>query len=277
MHRVAKSCLFLLFLLHSCIRAQSSFVAFEVTYMFTNNAVLKSQADITPLALQLVFTDSMYRYQLIETQNTSEWVKKVSGHKENVLEPYSVGKVGSLVQYKIQNNCITKRKAIVVDSIPSITWEFTGKQKRILNFDCNEAIGVYRGRPIKVYYTSDIPVSLGPYKIIGLPGLVLEMISIDGDFRYLANSIRTLQNLDNFKFNFPDNLEMISLKSQIECSDRYSNERRAMGNARLKTFINNINTNGVDQTSLNITSSVEKFSLELIYEWETPQNDPKKN
>jgi len=263
-------------LFSNCMYAQKQQQALEVNYIVYNNIPLKSQNDIGTFELRLIFTDSIYRYQHVETINTSEWQKKTSGFHENVLEPFTIGRVGSNKQFKIAKDCESGRKVVILDSIPPIDWKLTGVNKIIMGHECEEALGVYRGRPIKVYFTQEIPVPLGPYKIIGLPGLVLEMSSLDGDFRYIASSLKTIYGIDYSKFRIPNYLKVKTFKSYIECIDRDSAERLRIGDARLKSLINSVNSDGKVQVGTEIQSSIQKFGLELIYEWEIPENDKKK-
>jgi len=45
--------------------------------------------------------------------------------------------------------------------------------KRFGQYDCRRAIGKFRGREYEVWYTTDIPIPGGPFKLGGLPGLIL--------------------------------------------------------------------------------------------------------
>ncbi len=56
---------------------------------------------------------------------------------------------------------------------------------------CTKATALFRGRNFEVWYTTRIPVSYGPWLLWGLPGLIIEARSQDGDlsFEYLKHSI----------------------------------------------------------------------------------------
>lgn len=76
------------------------------------------------------------------------------------------------------------------DSNYSIEWKIQNKKKKILNYDCQEAVGTYRGRDYVAYFTTEIPIQNGPHTFDNLPGLVLEVVSKDGYVKYLARSLK---------------------------------------------------------------------------------------
>jgi len=51
--------------------------------------------------------------------------------------------------------------------------------KTIENYTCLMAKGHVRGRDYTVWFTPDIPVSAGPWKLWGLPGLIVDARSDD--------------------------------------------------------------------------------------------------
>jgi GLPGLI family protein len=55
-------------------------------------------------------------------------------------------------------------------------WQITKTQKTIAGYKCQLAQSYYKGRYWNVWFTNEIPVSDGPWKLRGLPGLVLEAI-----------------------------------------------------------------------------------------------------
>ncbi|WP_276875737.1 GLPGLI family protein [Chryseobacterium joostei] len=58
---------------------------------------------------------------------------------------------------------------------PGFNWKITSEKKNIGTLKCQAAILKYAGRNYKAWFTNDIPVSDGPYKFYGLPGLIVEM------------------------------------------------------------------------------------------------------
>jgi len=60
------------------------------------------------------------------------------------------------------------------EPIPSINWKLEDETMRIMGYDCRKATARWRGRDWTAWY-SDIPISAGPWKFNGLPGLILRL------------------------------------------------------------------------------------------------------
>ncbi len=73
-------------------------------------------------------------------------------------------------------------------------WEIKSETKEIMGYKCNLATCDYRGRIWNVWFTLDIPISEGPWKLYGLPGLVLEANDSKNHYTYKAVGFYT-QNL----------------------------------------------------------------------------------
>lgn len=63
--------------------------------------------------------------------------------------------------------------------------------KQILGYECIYAIASYRGREWEAWFSPEIPFKEGPWKLAGLPGVVLKAHDSRGQYAFEANSIRT--------------------------------------------------------------------------------------
>ncbi|MHA8050558.1 GLPGLI family protein [Aquirufa sp. ROCK-SH2] len=69
------------------------------------------------------------------------------------------------------------------------SWTLLQGSKIVLGYDCKKASTKFRGRDYVAYYCTSIPISNGPYKFQGLPGLILEIYSTDKFIHYTALNI----------------------------------------------------------------------------------------
>lgn len=69
-------------------------------------------------------------------------------------------------------------------------WEITEESKEIIGCQCFKATTDYRGRRWTAWFAPEIPVQDGPWKLCGLPGLILEAEDNHSEYHFLANGLR---------------------------------------------------------------------------------------
>jgi GLPGLI family protein len=63
---------------------------------------------------------------------------------------------------------------IVKDDYPNLQWKVTEETKVIGQYQCVKATTSYRGRDWEAWFTPEVPLHYGPWKLQGLPGLIIE-------------------------------------------------------------------------------------------------------
>lgn len=69
-------------------------------------------------------------------------------------------------------------------------WILKHTQKKILDYTCQQAETHFLGRHWTVWYTPEIPIQEGPWKLWGLPGLILEAQDSNNYFHYQCIGIQ---------------------------------------------------------------------------------------
>lgn len=76
----------------------------------------------------------------------------------------------------------------IKDSLNIFNWKIEDKTKKINGYICQLATTSFRGRDYEAWFTNDLPQG-GPWKYDGLPGLILDIKSIDNYIHITAESI----------------------------------------------------------------------------------------
>lgn len=86
---------------------------------------------------------------------------------------------------KIEQKEFMTRMFIVESEINDQEWKFTGNNRIVLGYNCQEAVKDDNGRKINAWFTTMIPVSSGPAGYNGLPGMIL-LVDIDNGKRMIT-------------------------------------------------------------------------------------------
>jgi GLPGLI family protein len=92
-----------------------------------------------------------------------------------------------------------KESKIVYEPTPTFDWVLQEETKKIGNFVCNKATTTFRGRNYTAWYSQDIKGSFGPWKLQGLPGMILEAYD---EKREVVFSLKKIEIPKKEKINF---------------------------------------------------------------------------
>jgi len=63
---------------------------------------------------------------------------------------------------------------IITDALPVINWQITGDKANFAELHCQKATCHFKGRDYTAWFCPDLPVRVGPWKLNGLPGVIVE-------------------------------------------------------------------------------------------------------
>lgn len=175
-------CVFLTFFMNSYSQKEDSVIA-NIHYMSSIIEYVERKAYESEMVLSIsqnrtAFYDRWY----IEKKEIRDSVKKAGGGFEEMLRASSK-LPNPKHQYVYYTNYPQKGERLFIDfmgkdvyyteKIAPVKWELTNKDTIIAEYNCQSAIGTYRGHKWHVYYAPDIPFSVGPWKLHGLPGAIM--------------------------------------------------------------------------------------------------------
>ena len=110
-----------------------------------------------------------------------------------------------------------------VDSLHTQIWTIGDSTREVLGYTCQQATADFRGRHWTAWFATDIPVSDGPWKLGGLPGLILEAYDEGQQHVFTAVGLERVKDEpiifnrsfgDNQKFEQTNRLEFLRSKKK---------------------------------------------------------------
>jgi len=80
-------------------------------------------------------------------------------------------------------------------------WKLHDETKVINNYNAQKATTSYSGRDYIAWFTQEIPISDGPFKFNGLPGLIIELSDTKNHYNFTLKSFEKLKPTVSFKIN----------------------------------------------------------------------------
>ncbi len=100
------------------------------------------------------------------------------------------------------------------EDLPTLQWQLTQEQMNINGYECNEARCKFRGREWIAWFTIEIPVNTGPWKLNGLPGLIIRAYDSEDDYSWEAVTVK--QERVAILYNTVENERLISRKQVMK-------------------------------------------------------------
>lgn len=121
----------------------------------------------------------------IKSSSTTDGLFNIIDRKKNIL--FSNARFKSNFNYH--------------ENVPKINWKITNDTKKIEDIEVTRATTRFRGRNYTAWFAPEIAVPLGPWKLQGLPGLILEAYDDNKEIMFV---FRKLEYPHQEKINFPD-------------------------------------------------------------------------
>jgi len=89
----------------------------------------------------------------------------------------------------VQRGFVQGRSFIISDTLRTPEWILLDEAKEIQGMKCQKAMATVYGREYEAWFSTTIPLPYGPWKLHGLPGLILEARSVDGEVDFEVKEI----------------------------------------------------------------------------------------
>ena len=154
-----------------------------------------------------------------DAMNNGEFMRGKYPHKRlktYIYKNYPEGRMTVTDGLILQDYCY-------VDSLHAQTWTIGDSTREVLGYMCQQATADFRGRHWTAWFATDIPVSDGPWKLDGLPGLILEAYDEGQQHVFTAVGLERVKDEpiifnrsfgDNQKFEQTNRLEFLRSKKK---------------------------------------------------------------
>lgn len=235
-----------LLLLMSCylsIYAQDNH-AIELEYYLTLN---ENEFLESPVYLEKNVIEGYQKYTLATLHNSAEdIIKENEENNSTMIYP----KLLYRLRYDYNEKVLEAHEPIIlrsanmtelfaiIDTVSDLKWNITEQSKNLEGYKCILATTEFRCREYHAWFAPDIPISYGPWKLHGLPGLIVEAYDKEKFRRYTLGKYSKIQKKDPF-INEIKNGEIIEKLPISRVSEYYTKidenfkAKRSIGNAGL--------------------------------------------
>jgi len=116
---------------------------------------------------------------------------------------------------------IVKDNYRYIQDIDDLNWEILPETKEVAGFVAQKAKASFSGRDYTAWFTTEIPISEGPYKFRGLPGLILEISDNNDYYTFKLNGFKELNDEISIEFDPEDYLE-VSRERFLQIKQEYA-------------------------------------------------------
>ena len=129
------------------------------------------------------YTSCKISLEKIEKISETKIVEK-DGEVKAIFNGMGVSEEGNQVYFstinkKLYSTLFYDEMIYINDGISNNIWNITKETKYIGKVVCIKATTTFRGRDYIAWFTTEIPVPYGPWKLNGLPGLIIEAYDTD--------------------------------------------------------------------------------------------------
>lgn len=207
----------------------------KIIYIF-NSSLLKDGDQIERQA-SLIFNETSSLFVHSKTDG-NEIILFING-VDCINGCYRIDQIGNTIYKNHSEKIIVNREMVqretyvATENLPNFNWAITNEKKMIGSFECQMAKVNFRGRNFTAWFASTIPISEGPWKFHGLPGLILEVYSDDGEYSFLFKSIEIpFEGNDAIKSEILDTDLKVDFKTFVKADEIEFNKAKKKSEAQ---------------------------------------------
>ena len=272
----------LIFLLLISLSIFLSLSAFSQIRIIPNRLIYNFTRNNETIKLQLIYNDSVTVSTSNKTGYDTSFSSKSAMNSNSIkgisIKLSSYDSIGKFIKRNFNNQTILERQQKiglmppfwVQENWVPIDWQLLDRTKQINGYECKMAKGTFRGREYTVWYAPTLPYPYGPWKLFGLPGIILEAHDKKKQFHFVVD---TLTYVSDTSSEFQVTVDtLINLKEYVYYQD---NITLFEDEIRYKKSMELGHPYGGPSTFKDPLHVRREAKIERMYEWETkiPRDD----
>lgn len=262
------------FLLFSSLTFSQKKANGKINYLIANGKE-------NPIAGRLNFneTQSLYKWLRYDLEENLQDYSSMETNEENnsfSVKTKGYDSIGAQIfkDFTTKKIVVRQPKQIIDpytydDSWIEIKWTIFNEYKTIEGFKSQKATGTFRGRNYTAWFTESIPYPYGPWKLSGLPGVILEAEDDKKIIGFRATKVCYPCNEES-TISIPQEAIKNTLQQHVLIQDNFAvffvkkmqqAMEKSMSNLKVKTTTKTIPT----EKSIR---AQRDLSFEKLYEWE---------
>jgi GLPGLI family protein len=147
----------------------------------------------------------------------------------------------------------------VESTLKTINWKITAETKTIQNYTCQKAIGTFSGRTYTAWFTTALPFNYGPWKLWGLPGLIVEAYDDKKEVAFICKMI--IKNTDDENLILVSNTRSIKITEEkfVKAKQNFYQDPIGIATAATNNKTNEeVAVNYIDSSGKSVTGKAAK-------------------
>lgn len=265
----------ILIILFTCLQIKSQvifkdFADYKAVYRFSHQLDSTNTKSIHVENMLLCIGS---KYTMFQSLENIERQKLLEIQRQQMDKTHSVNFVGikSTIEseffHEINTNKFFIKQSLLetnyfmTDEVNNINWSLSKDTKDILGYKCQKATARFRGRIYIVWFTYNIPLSVGPWKLFGLPGLIVKAEDSQKQIVFELLSFEKV-NVNKLTINSPKDAIFVKkndwqkLRMEYE-ADPLAYIKKSVENQGLKLNVNVNNSNIPSTKKKKISNPLE--------------------
>jgi GLPGLI family protein len=187
--------LYLLFCTGKFAQNKNPNAIYDCTYSTSFNQLFDQGRRFKTFESELVASQDLSLFYTVPTKETYAGEEEEQDEQNLFFREDTLFKIVKFIddnRLLFTDRIFTNKEKLYTDTLHPMKWNLENEQKTIDSFQCSKATTHFKGRNYIAWYCPFFSVPNGPWKLGGLPGLIVEAYDEDRNLRFFLKRIRVI-------------------------------------------------------------------------------------